>query len=178
MGLRAFYGFLRVFYGFLQVFCGFCAVSRQDPAPFAKKNSKLIKQKKQSQKCHLVLFCTKRSFRIPAPPSNWFGMTWRQSSGACCCERYFKTEASCTPWLSGSSMWSLNLKHTQYRALPSVEILMGDVCVNPLPTLAFDPLLQMSVWPQKPIFKGFYQKHDVFPENTMFSENRKKNTMF
>ena len=51
---------------------------------------------------------------------------------------------------------------------------MGDVFVNPLPTLAFDPLLQMSVWPQKPIFKGLYQKHDVFPENTMFSENREK----
>ena len=49
---------------------------------------------------------------------------------------------------------------------------MGDVCVNPLPTLAFDPLLQMSVWPQKPIFKGFYQKHDVLLENTMFSEIR------
>ena len=55
---------------------------------------------------------------------------------------------------------------------------MGDVCVNPLPTLAFDPLLQISVWPQKPIFKGFYQKHDVFPENTMFSENREKHVFF
>ena len=55
---------------------------------------------------------------------------------------------------------------------------MGDVCVNPLPTLAFDPLLQMSVWPQKPIFKLFYQKHDVFPENTMFSENREKTRCF
>ena len=55
---------------------------------------------------------------------------------------------------------------------------MGDVCVNPLPTLAFDPLLQMSVWPQKPIFKGFYQKHNVFPENTMFSEHREKTRCF
>ena len=55
---------------------------------------------------------------------------------------------------------------------------MGDICVNPLPTLAFDPLLQMRVWPQKPIFKGFYQKHNVFPENTMFSENREKTGCF
>ena len=55
---------------------------------------------------------------------------------------------------------------------------MGDACVNSLPTLAFDPLLQMSVWPQKPMFKGFYQKHDVFPENTMFSENREKSPCF
>ena len=51
---------------------------------------------------------------------------------------------------------------------------MGDACVNSLPTLAFDPLLQMSVWAQKPMCKGFYQKHDVFSENTMFSENREK----
>ena len=55
---------------------------------------------------------------------------------------------------------------------------MGDACVTPLPTLAFDPLPQMSVWPQKPIFKGFYQKHYVFPENTMFSENRGKTRCF
>ena len=35
--LRVSTGFLWVSTGFLRVFCGFSAVSRQDPAPFAKK---------------------------------------------------------------------------------------------------------------------------------------------
>ena len=54
---------------------------------------------------------------------------------------------------------------------------MGDVCVNPLPTLAFDPLLQMSVWPQKPIFRDFI-KNTMFFLKTQCFQKIEKNTMF
>ena len=46
---------------------------------------------------------------------------------------------------------------------------MGDVCVNPLPTLAFDPLLLFGL--RSPFLRGFI-------ENTMFSENREKTRCF
>ena len=70
-----FYGLFTGFYGFCASFCGYI---RQDPAPFSRKNSQQVSPG--------LVFAPKGASGFQHPVQTGFGMTWRQSSGACCGE--------------------------------------------------------------------------------------------